>query len=123
MNPKFKQKILPSQQTINLKNDTENTSQFSDEQQDHESTSNSSGNSSISSNASFDDNDFQPYHFTSNEIYKIKLLKLLQDIGTPLYAYKLIMEWAKDAHMSNFNFDHQHTSHHQVINFLKKNFR
>ena len=62
----------------------------------------------------------EPYHFSNNEFQEIKLLKLLNELGTPLYAYKLIMERAKDAHLSDYNFDSQHTSHKQIIKYLQK---
>ena len=44
----------------------------------------------------------EPYHFSNDVYQEVKLLRLLDDIGTPLYAYKKIMEWAKDAYMSNY---------------------
>ena len=67
-----------------------------------------------------DSNSYQPYHFSNNEFQDIKVLKLLNEMGTPLYAYKIIMEWAKDAYLSNNIFDSQHTSHKQVIKYLPK---
>ena len=67
-----------------------------------------------------DDDSYEPYHFSNDDYQEIKLLKLLNDLGTPLYAYQKIMEWAKEAHMSNYNFDNQHTSHKQMITYLEK---
>jgi hypothetical protein len=63
---------------------------------------------------------YQPYHFSNDEYQEIKLLKLLNDLGTPLYAYKLIIEWAKEAYLSKYSFDSQHTSHKQMINYIKR---
>ena len=67
-----------------------------------------------------DDDSYEPYHFSNDDYQEIKLLKLLNDLGTPLYTYQKIMEWAKEAHMSNYNFDNQHTSHKQMITYLEK---
>ena len=67
-----------------------------------------------------DDDSYEPCHFSNDDYQEIKLLKLLNDLGTPLYAYRKIMEWAKEAHMSNYNFDNQHTNHNQMIIYLKK---
>lgn len=61
----------------------------------------------------------QTFFFTNNEFQEIKLLKLLNDIGTPLYAYKQIMDWAKDAHLSSYNFGGQYASHEKMIKFLQ----
>jgi len=75
----------------------------------------------ITNSPSMDEcNSYQPYHFSNDKYQEIKLLKLLNNLGTPLYAYKLIMEWAKEAHLSNYNFDCQHTSHKQMIRYLQK---
>jgi hypothetical protein len=50
--------------------------------------------SSIYSGKSVDSNLF---HY-SNEIgYEIKLMKIITDIGAPLYSYKLLMQWAHEA--------------------------
>ena len=59
------------------------------------------------------------FHY-SNEIgHEIKLLKILTDIGATLYSYKLLMQWAHEAHMSNFKFDTKHKTYQQTIKYLK----
>lgn len=82
-------------------------------------SSSSSEEASITQNMEDDNHGYQPYYFSSDEYQEIKLLKLLNDLGTPLYAYKLIMEWAKEAHLSSYSFDSQHTSHKHMISYLQ----
>lgn len=47
--------------------------------------------------------------------HEIKLLKLLNNLGAPLYAYNEIMNWAQKASMNNFDFDTKQKTYHQVI--------
>ena len=61
----------------------------------------------------------EPYHFSNDVYQEVKLLRLLDDIGTPLYAYKKIMEWAKDAYMSNYEFSSKQNSYQQTIKYLQ----
>lgn len=51
--------------------------------------------------------------------HEISLLKILNRIGTPLYAYNEIMKWAYDAHVANYNFDTKNKTYHQVVNHLE----
>ena len=46
---------------------------------------------------------------------------MLNEIGAPLYTYKNILEWAYEAHISNFNFDTSHHLYHQTIRYLGNN--
>ena len=58
--------------------------------------------------------------FYFNEvIHEIKLLKILNDIGAPLYAYQIIMEWAHEAYLSNYKFDTQGKTYQQTIKYLE----
>ena len=89
----------------------------------HNESDKSSEETSIAQSISSmeDDDSYEPYHFSNDDYQEIKLLKLLNDLGTPLYAYQKIMEWAKEAHLSNYNFDSQHpTSHKQMITYLEQ---
>ena len=43
--------------------------------------------------------------YNNDLIHEVKLLKILGDLGTPLYAYNHILQWASDANMAKFNFD------------------
>ena len=55
------------------------------------------------------------FHYTADIIQEIKLLKILNDLGTPLYAYKTILKWARDAQMSNYSFDSKRKTYQQNI--------
>ncbi len=63
--------------------------------------------------------EYQSSLLPNNVFHEVKLLKLLNDLGTPLYAYKHIMDWAKEAYISNFNFETKHTNYHQIIKYLE----
>jgi len=106
---------------LHTKAQTVNITQSSDEIQIFNNESSDSSEDTNNFTKIHNSNSYQPYHFSNNEFQEIKLLKLLNELGTPLYAYKLIMEWAKDAHLSDYNFDSQHTSHKQIIKYLQKN--
>lgn len=56
---------------------------------------------------------------SSGLVHEIILLRLLNKLGTPLYAYSKIMDWAKTASISQFNFDTNNKTYHQVINKLE----
>lgn len=99
---------------------TNNKSESSEDLQMIDNESNNASDKSNCLSSTEESNRDQPYHFSNNKFQEIKLLKLMNELGTPLYAYRLIMEWAKDAHLSNFNFDSQHTSHKQMIKYLQK---
>lgn len=77
-----------------------------------ESESNSSANSgfTIVSN---------PFHYTNDIVHEINLLKIINDIGAPLYAYELIMKWARECYMSKYTFDSKHQTYDQAINYLE----
>ena len=100
---------------FNTKAKTDDNTQSSDEIQIYDNESSDSSEDTKNSTKMHDSNIIEPYHFSNNEFQEIKLLKLLNELGTPLYAYKLIMEWAKDAHLSDYNFDSQHTSYGNIL--------
>jgi hypothetical protein len=58
--------------------------------------------------------------YQSKMIHEVKLLKILNDLGTPLYAYSTIMQWAYNANVSQYNFNTKNKTYHQVINHLEK---
>ena len=58
-------------------------------------------------------------HYSDNIVHEVKLLKIINELGTPLYAYKTILDWAKEAQLSNYNFESQHGTYQQTINFLE----
>ncbi|HEY9299357.1 MAG TPA: hypothetical protein VIQ31_23955 [Phormidium sp.] len=57
--------------------------------------------------------------FQNSLQHEVKLLKLLNNLGTPLYAYNEIMKWAYKANMARYNFDTKHKTYHQVIRSLE----
>lgn len=69
---------------------------------------------------SIDDKQIPNFYHTSGIIHEVKLLKLLNDIGAPLYGYKAIMEWAQDAYMHKYDFDSSHSSYQQIIKYLEE---
>ena len=108
---------------------SQNKQQHNDQnQEDNDEASNSTescqtgDNEHIESDASITVQSFaenQTLHFSNNIIHEIKLLQLVNELGTPLYAYKRILDWAKEAQLSNFNFESQHGTYQQTINFLE----
>ena len=48
------------------------------------------------------------------------MLKVLNNIETPLYVFKHIKGWAKDAHLSKYKLEVGHTSYTQMITYLQK---
>ena len=59
------------------------------------------------------------FYYSNEVIHEIKLLKILNDIGAPLYSYQIIMEWAHEAYLSNYKFDTQRKTYHQTIKYLE----
>lgn len=63
------------------------------------------------------------FHHSSEIVHEIKLIKILTEIGAPLYAYKTLMEWAHKAQMSNFNFDTSHKTYQQTMKYLEEDLK
>ena len=61
----------------------------------------------------------QTFYYSNEIIHEIKLLKILMDIGAPLYAYQTIMEWAHEAYMSKYKFDTKRKTYQQTIKYLE----
>ena len=59
------------------------------------------------------------YHSTEI-IHEIKLLKILTNIGAPLYAYQTIMKWAQEAYLSDYKFDTTRKTYQQTIKYLEE---
>ena len=58
-------------------------------------------------------------HYSDNIVHEVRLLKIINELGTPLYAYKTILGWAKEAQLFNYNFKSQHGTYQQTISFLE----
>ena len=56
--------------------------------------------------------------YCNNTKVEIELLKLLQKIGAPHYAFKLIMDWAFNAFVSGYKFSPQCNNYQHQINKL-----
>jgi hypothetical protein len=76
-------------------------------------------NDETSKNDLIDHKTSQPFYHTNGLRCEIKLLKLLDEIGTPLYAYKAIMDWAKDAYLSNYDFNPRHSERNDAVKYLE----
>jgi hypothetical protein len=68
----------------------------------------------------FFDREDQPFTFTNERRVEVALLKVLNEIGAPLYAFKEIMDWAADAHHTQYNFTPQISTHEGQIAELQK---
>ena len=68
----------------------------------------------------FFDREDQPFTFTNERRVEVSLLKVLNEIGAPLYAFKEIMAWAADAHHTNYNFTPEISTHEGQIAELQK---
>ena len=55
------------------------------------------------------------FSFHNDERIENNLLKLMQDIGAPNYAFKKIMNWAKDAYDTGYNFNPRYTNYKSQI--------
>lgn len=58
-------------------------------------------------------------HYLDNIVHKVILLQIINELGTPLYAYKRILDWAREAQLFNYNFESQHGTYQQTIKFLE----
>lgn len=58
--------------------------------------------------------------YQSKLIHEINLLKILNDISAPLYAYSTLMQWAYNAKVSQYNYDTKNITYHQVVQHLEK---
>ena len=59
------------------------------------------------------------FHCTDDIGNEVNLLKIINDLGAPLYAYELIMKWARESHLSNYSFDSKHKTYKQTISYLE----
>ncbi len=58
--------------------------------------------------------------FTTKQFYETKLSKLLNNANAAHHLYKDIMQWARDAHNTKYNFDPQHLSRNAQVQYLEK---
>ena len=62
----------------------------------------------------------EPFAYSNDSRVEIMLLKLLNNIGAPHYAFKDLMEWAHDAYISGYKFSPKCSSYQQQINKVEK---
>ena len=66
-------------------------------------------------NDNIDESTNQAFYFSQDLFYEVKLMKLLNEIGAPLYSYKNIIKWAREAYLSDYKFDSPHTSYNAKV--------
>ena len=69
---------------------------------DNDSIESSNSGTTITSN---------PFHYTDKIVNEVNLLKIINDIGAPLYAYESIMKWARESYMSKYTFDSKYKTY------------
>ena len=55
------------------------------------------------------------FSFHNDDCIENNLLKIMQDIGAPNYAFKKIMNWAKDAFDTGYKFNPRYTNYKSQI--------
>ena len=73
--------------------------------QSNDSTTNNLDNDDLSIESENNNDNSHHVCSTNNMYHEVKLLKLLNNLGAPLYAYNSIIKWASDAQAEKFNFD------------------
>ena len=72
------------------------------------------------------DKNNENYNFTlmysNNLCHEVKLLKIVNQFGLLLYAYKAIIDWAQDVCASPCTFEPQHNTYQQAIKYLERMF-
>lgn len=58
--------------------------------------------------------------FTNDTRVELQLLKIMNSIGAPHYAFKLVLEWARDAYQTGYQFHPKTTSYSGQINRFEK---
>jgi hypothetical protein len=67
-----------------------------------------------------DDSQNEPFAFTNDRYIETKLLKILEEIGAPLYAFDVIMEWGFEAQQSHYNFQPKAQTYRTQLDHLAK---
>lgn len=69
---------------------------------------------------SVNSNDNTSYVYTNSSRVECNLLKILFDMGAPNYAFKEVMNWAKDAFQTGYSFNPKTSSYKNQIMQLQK---
>lgn len=51
-----------------------------------------------------DETNQQPFIFTNAHYIEVKLMKILEELGAPLYAFEIIMDWGFEAKQNGYDF-------------------
>ena len=60
--------------------------------------------------------------FSENLLHEIKLLKIINQLGMPLYSYKILIDWAQDICASSNKFQPEHYSYENAVKHFEKMF-
>jgi hypothetical protein len=60
--------------------------------------------------------------YSNNLCHEIKLLKIINQLGMPLYSYKAIMDWAHEVCASQSHFQTQHNTYQQAVKHFETMF-
>ena len=66
------------------------------------------------------DNENNNFLFHNDNRVENNLLKLILEIGAPNYAFKKILNWAKDAYSTGYQFNPRSTSYKSQIKMIEK---
>ena len=66
------------------------------------------------------DNDHNSFSFHNDDRVENNLLKLILEIGAPNYAFKKILNWAKDAYSTGYQFNPRSTTYKSQIKMIEK---
>jgi Plavaka transposase len=58
--------------------------------------------------------------FTTSRRVEVTLLKILQELEAPLWAFKVIMDWAFDAHQSGYHFQPQQVHYQSQLESISQ---
>jgi len=66
-----------------------------------------------------DDEEHMPFMYSTSDKVEVSLLKLLNSIGAPHYAFKLIMDWAEDAFDCGYTIQPKQSSYKSQLEHLQ----
>lgn len=67
-----------------------------------------------------EDENIDCFVYSNNSRVEVSLLKIINEIGAPHYAYKLLMDWAQDAYVTGYKFASLCSTYSQQIKKIEK---
>ena len=64
----------------------------------------------------------QPMPYTLGDHVVISLLSILKDMNAPLWSFKRIMNWDKNASNLGYKFDSKHTTYQTALAYYEKQY-